>query len=613
MVNPRRRLEFGVGLLALLALLLSACGQLAMDDRGPVTRLEWRNVDVGNVGVHGTFDLEGDAADLVVRGSGSDIWTEADSFQFVYLPISGDVEIRARIDSLEPTHDRAKAGVMIRSSLEAGAMHAMAGVTPAGQAQFIYRLAEDGPSDFDAVTRGDYPAWVRLARQGDTFTAWYSADGDAWQQIGSMTVPMGQDAYVGIAVTSRDQTRLGAAEVRGVRVTGGDGQVVGPTPPGATPPPDTVVPSQWVCGDEPLSPRFSPTFFVAANGNDANDGRSVDRPFRTLQRAANAVRAGDVVWVRGGVYSNDVSFQQSGTVDRPIVFESYPGECAILDGTGRSTSSRVRFEGARFNVFRNFEVRNSPAQGIYLNSAHDNLITNVHTHDNALSGIQNVAGDRNRFAFFITHDNFDPPYGGNADGIGISSGNYNRIDHCVSFRNSDDGVDTWKSTNSVVDRCISFENGFQGGDGNGFKAGGASLTVNTVVRNSIAFGNKMQGFNYNSGRNVTFENNTSFDNGYYGYIAAYASLRNNLAYADARRAWQDDGSNSQAGNSWNLNVGNPYFVSTDPRSPEFLTLSTGSAAVGAGVAGTTSRDLGAIPLGETIESMIGISLASLID
>ncbi len=42
-------------------------------------------------------------------------------------------------------------------------------------------------------------------------------------------------------------------------------------------------------------------FFVAPNGDDANAGTEA-KPFATIQRAQQAVAAGDVVNVRGGTY-----------------------------------------------------------------------------------------------------------------------------------------------------------------------------------------------------------------------------------------------------------------------------------------------------------------------
>ncbi|MDF2717994.1 MAG: hypothetical protein K0R28_4919, partial [Paenibacillus sp.] len=87
------------------------------------------------------------------------------------------------------------------------------------------------------------------------------------------------------------------------------------------------------------------TFYVAPNGNDSNSGGSSD-PFRTLEAARNAVRAlknggglpdgGVTVYLREGTYPRSESFElteeDSGTADSPIVYRAYPGETVRLSG-----------------------------------------------------------------------------------------------------------------------------------------------------------------------------------------------------------------------------------------------------------------------------------------
>ena len=54
-------------------------------------------------------------------GGGTDIWTGDDQFRYVYLPVTGDATIIARVadgDS-DPSMHFSKAGVMFRSSLDA--------------------------------------------------------------------------------------------------------------------------------------------------------------------------------------------------------------------------------------------------------------------------------------------------------------------------------------------------------------------------------------------------------------------------------------------------------------------------------------------------------------
>jgi regulation of enolase protein 1 (concanavalin A-like superfamily) len=64
------------------------------------------------------------------------------------------------------------------------------------------------------------PVWVRMTRDGNSFTASYSADGTNWTQVGSpRTVAMPADARVGLAVSSAT-SGLSTATFSDVTVTG---------------------------------------------------------------------------------------------------------------------------------------------------------------------------------------------------------------------------------------------------------------------------------------------------------------------------------------------------------------------------------------------------------
>ena len=67
---------------------------------------------------------------FTVSGSGTDIWNAADDFRFVYKRLTGDGSILVKVDSLVNTNVWAKAGVMIRQSLDAGSPMAYMIQTP---------------------------------------------------------------------------------------------------------------------------------------------------------------------------------------------------------------------------------------------------------------------------------------------------------------------------------------------------------------------------------------------------------------------------------------------------------------------------------------------------
>jgi hypothetical protein len=81
-----------------------------------------------------------------------------------------------------------------------------------------------------------------------------------------------------------------------------------------------------------LSAQTGTSFYVSTSGSDSNPG-SMGSPWLTIQHAANSVSAGATVYVHGGVYSEAVNFPASGTASAPIIFQSYPGQTAVIDGT----------------------------------------------------------------------------------------------------------------------------------------------------------------------------------------------------------------------------------------------------------------------------------------
>jgi len=173
----------------------------------------WNNRDIGNPHVAGSADYDPLTRIFTVRGDGDDIWEYADNFHYVYLPISGDCEITARVVSIEDYTDGwAQAGVMIRETLDGGSRHAMMAVSAGNNAAFKWRPNTNQLSEvsisYDFVT---LPHWIRVERCGNSFSAYHSPDASpgSWMQQGpTVVIPMAQAAYVGLAVTSHDSHQL---------------------------------------------------------------------------------------------------------------------------------------------------------------------------------------------------------------------------------------------------------------------------------------------------------------------------------------------------------------------------------------------------------------------
>ena len=176
----------------------------------------WINQDIGVVGSSGSTSFAGGTFNL--HGAGADIWDQADAFHFVYQPLNGNGEIVARVASLENTHPNAKAGVMIRETLTSDSPHAILNVTPAAGIEFMRRLSPGAITDYTSGGDETAPKWLKLSRAGNIFSAYKSNDGASWTLVGTDTIDMEAQVYIGMVVTSHNDPGLSTAVLDNVSV-----------------------------------------------------------------------------------------------------------------------------------------------------------------------------------------------------------------------------------------------------------------------------------------------------------------------------------------------------------------------------------------------------------
>jgi large repetitive protein len=161
--------------------------------------LPWELEDLGKTGLvnravfdSGTFTLE---------GSGS-LGGSSDSGCYVWRTLGGDGEIIARV-SFSDVSQASMAGLMIRDSLAPNSRQVFMGADGRGEIRWLRRSATGGSTKTSTTKiRRSSELWLWLERRGGTVSAYASINGSYYFRVGSMTMDIGTNCYIGLAVAS---------------------------------------------------------------------------------------------------------------------------------------------------------------------------------------------------------------------------------------------------------------------------------------------------------------------------------------------------------------------------------------------------------------------------
>jgi len=160
----------------------------------------WSTRDIGSVGICGGASCSGST--FTVCGSGCDIGGTADSFRCVYQPGGPGCSIVARVVSVQGTAPWAKAGIMIRETLNNNASEGSLCLTPNNGIDLLLRCGTGANTQSADIPNLTPPYWVKAVRSGSTLTGYYSQNGTTWTRVGATTINMASSVYIGMGVTS---------------------------------------------------------------------------------------------------------------------------------------------------------------------------------------------------------------------------------------------------------------------------------------------------------------------------------------------------------------------------------------------------------------------------
>ncbi len=334
------------------------------------------------------------------------------------------------------------------------------------------------------------------------------------------------------------------------------------------------------------------TYYVSPTGTSSAAG-TISAPLSFSTAVSKSLVAGDSLIFRGGTYSfsSSQSFSKTGSAGNLIHYVAYNSEIPVFDFRTQSYSSSSRglnLSGNYIHV-KGIIVQGAGDNGFYV-SGSNNVIEKCTARWNCDSGFQFKVGSNNLILNCDSYENFDyesSTIGGNADGFAdkqYENTGTNTYKGCRSWRNSDDGWDSYeKIGNTVYDSCWCYNmapasydmtnniryatdktyiDGFanriipNAGNGNGFKLGGNYTANNATLNNCVSVNNLVKGFDQNNNNGVmTLYNCTSYGNQYnYGFTNnSYGTLiiKNSASLSSAKSNSFNCKSVTQDHNTWN--------------------------------------------------------------
>src|ERR1700726_2618061 len=175
--------------------------------------------DVGTVQHAGTSEYGSPKHSYTVTGSGENMWSDSDNFQFAWKKWSGAVTLTADISFVgQGGNAHRKAVLMMRQSLEPDSAYVDVALHGDGLASLQYREAKGAPTH-EIQSNISGPAQLRIEKRGDYVSMWLGKRGEKLQPSGAaMRVSFSAPFYVGIGVCSHDKDAIEKAVFSGVEL-----------------------------------------------------------------------------------------------------------------------------------------------------------------------------------------------------------------------------------------------------------------------------------------------------------------------------------------------------------------------------------------------------------
>ena len=175
--------------------------------------------DVGTVLHAGSVEYDPVKKTYTISGSGENMWSTADAFQFVWKKTAGDISLIADIGFLTKTgNEHKKAVLMLRQSLDGDSVYADVALHASGLTSLQFR-DEKGEVTREVQSNLSAPKRLRIVKRGDYVYMALGSEGAVQPAGGWLRIPLQGSFYVGLGVCSHDQDMVEQAVFSNVELT----------------------------------------------------------------------------------------------------------------------------------------------------------------------------------------------------------------------------------------------------------------------------------------------------------------------------------------------------------------------------------------------------------
>jgi pectin methylesterase-like acyl-CoA thioesterase len=118
---------------------------------------------------------------------------------------------------------------------------------------------------------------------------------------------------------------------------------------------------------------------VPAACSDSSDGGSQSRPWCAINYAVDQAEPGDIVYVKNGIYAEEVYIEDKNGGESYITIRNYPGHSPIIQGRGVHTGRNKIIESS-FIKFIGFTITNVQ-QGLFVEESSNIILQNIKVYN----------------------------------------------------------------------------------------------------------------------------------------------------------------------------------------------------------------------------------------